>query len=149
MTGAASINREEESERGLLQLTISQSDIVIVILLFSIVLKGIDKKHWSISSSQHLAADSSTCRQTHSPLSTRLLLTICIIRNSGPYQFGLFHPRSNRSSHQEDDRIKSKNMIMMNSQGEELDGTGPPPLKRHLELEIKTLENAPRDAEIS
>jgi hypothetical protein len=40
-------------------------------------------------------------------------------------------------------------MIMMNSQGEELDGTGPPPLKRHLELEIKTLENAPRGAEIS
>ncbi len=39
----------------------------------------------------------------------------------------------------------SQRMITMNSQGE-LGGMSPP-LKRHLELEIKTLENAPRDAD--
>ncbi|HEU4443039.1 MAG TPA: hypothetical protein VFR94_00015 [Nitrososphaeraceae archaeon] len=38
----------------------------------------------------------------------------------------------------------SQRMIMINSQGE-LGGGMSPPLKRHLELEIKTLENAPRD----
>src|SRR5215207_9121459 len=40
----------------------------------------------------------------------------------------------------------SQRMIMINSQGK-LGGGMSPPLKRHLELEIKTLENAPRDAD--
>jgi hypothetical protein len=42
----------------------------------------------------------------------------------------------------------SQRMLRINSQGggEELGGMSPP-LKRHLELEIKTLEKAPRDAD--
>jgi hypothetical protein len=40
----------------------------------------------------------------------------------------------------------SHRMITKNSQGE-LGGGMSPPIKKHLELEIKTLENAPRDAE--
>jgi hypothetical protein len=39
----------------------------------------------------------------------------------------------------------SQRMLKVNSQGE-LGGLSPPQ-KRHLELEIETLENAPRDAE--
>jgi len=39
----------------------------------------------------------------------------------------------------------SQRMLKVNSQGE-LGGMSPP-LKRHLELEIKTLQNAPRDAD--
>jgi hypothetical protein len=38
----------------------------------------------------------------------------------------------------------SQRMVTMNSQGGEL-GDMNPPLKRHLELEIKTLQNAPKD----
>ena len=38
-------------------------------------------------------------------------------------------------------------MITMNSQGEELGGGTSPPMKKHLELEIKILQNAPRDAD--
>jgi hypothetical protein len=37
----------------------------------------------------------------------------------------------------------SQRMIMINSQGEGMN----PAIKRHLELEIKTLQNAPRDAD--
>jgi hypothetical protein len=37
----------------------------------------------------------------------------------------------------------SHRMITMNGQGEF--GGMSPPMKKHLELEIKTLENAPRD----
>jgi hypothetical protein len=37
----------------------------------------------------------------------------------------------------------SQRMITINSQGEELGGINPA-TKRHLELEIETLENAPR-----
>jgi hypothetical protein len=37
----------------------------------------------------------------------------------------------------------SQGMLKMNSQGEGMS----PPMKKHLELEIKTLENAPRDAD--
>ena len=37
----------------------------------------------------------------------------------------------------------SQRMIRVNSQGEELGGINPV-MKRHLELEIKTLKNAPR-----
>jgi hypothetical protein len=37
----------------------------------------------------------------------------------------------------------SQGMLRMNSQGEGMS----PPMKKHLELEIKTLENAPRDAD--
>jgi hypothetical protein len=41
----------------------------------------------------------------------------------------------------------NQRMLRLNSQvGEGLGGISPP-LKRHLELEIKTLENAPRDAD--
>ena len=42
----------------------------------------------------------------------------------------------------------SQRMLKVNSQGggEELGGRSPP-LKRHLELETKTLENAPRAAD--
>lgn len=40
----------------------------------------------------------------------------------------------------------SERMIMINSQIE-LGGGMSSPLKRHLELEIKTLQNAPRDAD--
>jgi hypothetical protein len=39
----------------------------------------------------------------------------------------------------------SQRMLRTNSQGE-LEGMSPP-IKKHLELEIKTLENAPRDAD--
>jgi hypothetical protein len=39
----------------------------------------------------------------------------------------------------------SQRMITMSSQGET--GGMSPPQKRHLELQIKTLENAPRDAD--
>jgi hypothetical protein len=38
----------------------------------------------------------------------------------------------------------SQRMIMMNSQGVELGGINPA-IKRHLELEIRTLQNAPKD----
>ena len=38
----------------------------------------------------------------------------------------------------------SQRMITINSQGGELGGMNPV-MKRHLELEIKTLQNAPRD----
>jgi methyl coenzyme M reductase beta subunit len=41
----------------------------------------------------------------------------------------------------------SERMLRMNSQGGELGGGMSPLIKRHLELEIKTLENAPRDAD--
>jgi hypothetical protein len=42
----------------------------------------------------------------------------------------------------------SQRMLKVNSQGRgELGGGMSPPLKRHLELEIKTFENAPRDAD--
>jgi hypothetical protein len=41
----------------------------------------------------------------------------------------------------------SQRMITINSQGE-LGGMNPA-IKRHLELEIKTLQNAPRDAQIN
>jgi hypothetical protein len=39
---------------------------------------------------------------------------------------------------------QSQRMITINSQGGELGGMNPA-IKRHLELEIKTLQNAPRD----
>jgi hypothetical protein len=38
-------------------------------------------------------------------------------------------------------------MLRVNSQGEELGGKMSPPMKEHLELEIKTLQHAPRDAD--
>ena len=41
----------------------------------------------------------------------------------------------------------NQRMLKVNSQGEELGGGMSPPLKRHLELEIKTLQNATRDAD--
>ena len=41
----------------------------------------------------------------------------------------------------------SQRMLKVNSQGEGELGGMSPPMKRHLELEIKTLQNAPRDAE--
>lgn len=41
----------------------------------------------------------------------------------------------------------SQRMLRINSQGREELGGMSPPLKRHPELEIKTLENAPRDAD--
>jgi hypothetical protein len=41
----------------------------------------------------------------------------------------------------------SQRMLRINSQGREELGGMSPPLKRHLELEIKTLENPPRDAD--
>jgi hypothetical protein len=41
----------------------------------------------------------------------------------------------------------SQRMMRINSQGEELGGGMNPVMKRHLELEIKTLQNAPRDAD--
>jgi hypothetical protein len=41
----------------------------------------------------------------------------------------------------------SQKMIRINSQGEIELGAMSPPLKRHLELQIKTLQNAPRDAD--
>ena len=37
----------------------------------------------------------------------------------------------------------SQRMITMNSQGEGMS----PPMKKHLELELKTIQNAPRDPE--
>jgi hypothetical protein len=40
----------------------------------------------------------------------------------------------------------SQRMIMMNSQGGELGGMNPA-INRHLELEIKTLQNVPRDSD--
>jgi hypothetical protein len=41
-------------------------------------------------------------------------------------------------------KMISQRMIMMNSQGVELGGINPA-IKRHLELEIRTLQNAPKD----
>ena len=41
----------------------------------------------------------------------------------------------------------SQRMITINSEGGDLGGGMSPPIKKHLELEIKTLENAPRDAD--
>jgi hypothetical protein len=41
----------------------------------------------------------------------------------------------------------SQRMLKVNSQGEGELGEMSPPIKRHLELEIKTLQNAPRDAD--
>jgi hypothetical protein len=44
----------------------------------------------------------------------------------------------------------SQSMIKVTSQGEEegvLAGGMSPPMKKHLELEIQTLQNAPRDAD--
>jgi hypothetical protein len=40
----------------------------------------------------------------------------------------------------------SQRMLKLNSQGVEL-GEMSPPMKKHLELEIETIENAPRDAD--
>jgi hypothetical protein len=40
----------------------------------------------------------------------------------------------------------SQRMLKVNSQGELGEGMSPP-MKKHLELEIKTLENAPRDSD--
>jgi hypothetical protein len=41
----------------------------------------------------------------------------------------------------------SQRMLKVNSEGGELGGGMNPPIKKHLELEIKTLQNAPRDAD--
>jgi hypothetical protein len=41
----------------------------------------------------------------------------------------------------------SQRTLRINSQGEELGEGMSPPMKKHLELEIKTLENVPRDAD--
>jgi hypothetical protein len=38
-------------------------------------------------------------------------------------------------------------MLRISSQGEELGGRMSPPMRKHLELEIKILKNAPRDAD--
>jgi hypothetical protein len=40
----------------------------------------------------------------------------------------------------------SRRMTMINSQGQELGGINPA-INRHLELQIKTLQNAPRDTD--
>jgi hypothetical protein len=42
----------------------------------------------------------------------------------------------------------SQRMLKVNSQGGELGGGMNPPIKKHLELEIKTLQNAPRCRQI-
>src|SRR5215216_1809166 len=61
------------------------------------------------------------------------------------HRFGLFNPRFNREVAINKVIEASQRMLKVNSQGE-LGGMSPP-LKRHLELEIKALENAPRDAD--
>ena len=40
----------------------------------------------------------------------------------------------------------SQRTLRINSQGEELEGMSPP-IKKHLDLETKTLQNVPRDAD--
>jgi hypothetical protein len=84
-------------------------------------------------------------KNTLSSFRARLLLTICIIRY---YQvsiglvFSIYDPTEVAIQKMID---ASQRMLTVNSQGE-LGGLSPPQ-KRHLELEIKTLQNAPRDAE--
>jgi hypothetical protein len=41
----------------------------------------------------------------------------------------------------------SQRMLRVNSQGGELGGGMSPPIKRHLEFQIKTLRDAPRDTD--
>ena len=82
---------------------------------------------------------------TPSPFSARLFLTTCTFRY---YQvpIGLvfsIHDSTEVAIQKMIDA--SQGIITMGSQGE-LGGMNPP-MKKHLELEIKTLENAPRDAE--
>lgn len=84
-------------------------------------------------------------KNTLSSFRARLLLTICIIRY---YQvsiglvFSIYDPTEVAIQKMID---ASQRMLTVNSQVE-LGGLSPPQ-KRHLELEIKTLQNAPRDAE--
>lgn len=84
-------------------------------------------------------------KNTLSSFRARLLLTICIIRY---YQvsiglvFSIYDPTEVAIQKMID---ASQRMLKVNSHVE-LGGLSPPQ-KRHLELEIKTLQNAPRDAE--
>src|SRR5688500_7499710 len=82
---------------------------------------------------------------TPSPFSARLFLTICMFRN---YQvsIGLVFSIYDSTEVAIQKMIDaSQEIITMGSQGE-LGGMSPPQ-KRHLELQIKTLQNAPRDAD--
>lgn len=84
-------------------------------------------------------------KNTLSSFRARLLLTICIIRYypvSIGLVFSIYDPTEVAIQKMID---ASQRMLKVNSQGE-LGGLSPPQ-KRHLELEIKTLQNAPRDAE--
>jgi hypothetical protein len=56
------------------------------------------------------------------------------------YRFGLFNLRFHRSSHTKKIVEASQQMLKVNSQGEGMN----PAIKRHFELEIKTLQTAPR-----
>ena len=86
-------------------------------------------------------------KNTLSSFRARVLLTICIIRY---YQvsiglvFSIYDPTEVAISEMID---ASQRMLKVNSQGGEELGRMSPPIKRHLELEIKTLQNAPRDAD--
>lgn len=83
-------------------------------------------------------------KNTLSSFRARLLLTICIIRY---YQvsiglvFSIYDPTEVAIQKMID---ANQGIITMGSQGEE--GMSPP-MKKHLELEIKILKNAPRDAD--
>jgi hypothetical protein len=87
---------------------------------------------------------SSSC--TPSPFRAGLLLIICAFCYYGLH--GLVYSIHDQTEVAIQKMIieASQRMIMINSQGELGEGTSPP-LKKHLELEIKTLENAPRDAD--
>src|SRR5918996_3843470 len=90
-----------------------------------------------------LLLSSSSC--TPSPFSAGLLLIICAFCYYGLH--GLVYSIHDPTEVAIQKMIEvSQRMIMINIQGELGEGMGPP-LKRHLELEIRTLQNAPRDAD--
>jgi hypothetical protein len=79
------------------------------------------------------------------PFSRRLSLAICIFHCYGPHQFGLFSVHDPTEVAIQKMIDASQRILKVNSQ-DELGGISPP-LKRHLRLELETLENASRDAD--
>ena len=90
-------------------------------------------------------SDKKPRNDTHSPTSASLVITIGAF---ACYQvsIGLVYSIPNSTEVAIQKMIEaSQHMITMNNRGET--GGMSPPLKRHVELEIKTLETAPRDAD--
>jgi hypothetical protein len=85
-----------------------------------------------------------------SPLTASLFITICRLRHYGI--IGLVYSIHGSTAEVAIQKMidASQRMIAVNSQvpGEAKEGWGiNPVMKRHLELEIRTLQNAPRDAD--